>query len=408
MVNREGSKSMDRKKVLWLSACVPVKNGREAGTKTFFYYYEKMRGDSRFDIKMIAFCKQYLLEEAIEDNRGYDIDYIVYDNIPKYQKLINIESRYNPFNRYAGLIPNYSVQQLFKKLKSLKSNGYIPEIVILEWTQLVVLAKDIKGIFPSCKIVASEHDVTFVGYKRKAEYFKGINGYIWKFKYIREKSKELGALKHCDLILPHNEDNTDILIQEGINKKRIQWLTPYFNNMKDCHWNGEERSVLFFGAMARPENYLSAIWYIENVMPRIQDLKLKFVVLGSNPAEVFEKYINDEVIVTGFVEDVTPYFEKSLCLVAPLVLGAGIKVKILEAMSAGIPILTNAIGIEGISATTQKEYVHCEDAFEYEKAIRQAYKRELDSIGSNGQRFVNEHFSLEKSKNRYFASLVTL
>lgn len=77
-------------------------------------------------------------------------------------------------------------------------------------------------------------------------------------------------------------------------------------------------------------------------------------------------------------------------------------------MSAGIPILTNAIGIEGISATTQKEYVHCEDAFEYEKAIRQAYKRELDSIGSNGQRFVNEHFSLEKSKNRYFASLVTL
>ena len=102
---------------------------------------------------MIAFCKQYLLEEAIKDNRGYDIDYIVYDNIPKYQKLINIESRYNPFNRYAGLIPNYSVQQLFKKLKSLKSNGYIPEIVILEWTQLVVLAKDIKGIFPSCKIV---------------------------------------------------------------------------------------------------------------------------------------------------------------------------------------------------------------------------------------------------------------
>lgn len=109
--------------------------------------------------------------------------------------------------------------------------------------------------------------------------------------------------------MPHNEDNTDILIQEGINKKQIQWLTPYFNNMKDCHWNGEERSVLFFGAMARPENYLSAIWYIENVMPRIQDLKLKFVVLGSNPAEVFEKYINDEVIVTGFVEDVTPYFE---------------------------------------------------------------------------------------------------
>lgn len=399
---------MDRKKVLWLSACVPIKNGREAGTKTFFYYYEKMRNDSRFDIKMIAFCKKYLLEEAIVDNRGYDINYIVYDNIPKYKKLINIESRFNPFNRYAGLIPNYSVQQLFKKLHSLKLTGYLPEIVILEWTQLVVLAKNIKKLFPDCRIVASEHDVTFVGYKRKADYFKGLKGLTWKFKFIKEKSKELEALKYCNLILPHNEDNTNILVQEGINRNKIQWLTPYFNNMNECHWTGKEKNVLFFGAMARAENYLSAIWYIENVMPRIQDLKLKFVVLGSNPAEEFKKYISDEVIVTGFVEDITPYFENSLCLVAPLVLGAGIKVKILEAMSAGIPILTNSIGIEGIQATTCREYVHCEDAIEYEKAIRQAYKRELDTIGSNGQHFVNKHFNLEKSKDRYFKVLETL
>lgn len=399
---------MDRRKVLWLSACVPVKNGREAGTKTFFHYYEKMRDDIRFDIKMIAFCKQYLMEEATKDNSGYDIDYIVYDNIPKCKKLVNIESRYNPFNRYAGLIPNYSVQQLLKKLRSLKSKGYEPEIVLLEWTQIVVLAKDVKRIFPNCKIVSSEHDVTFVGYKRKAEYFNGINGFIWNFKYIREKSKELEALKYSDLILPHNEDNTNILVNEGINKEKIQWLTPYFNNMKDCHWTGAERCVLFFGAMARPENYLSAIWYIENVMPRIRDLNLKFVVLGSNPAEAFKKYINDEVIVTGFVDDITPYFENSLCLVAPLVLGAGIKVKILEAMSAGIPVLTNAIGIEGIHATAQKEYVHCEEAIDYENAIRRAYKRELDTVGSNGRRFVNEHFSLEKSKDRYFEALVTL
>lgn len=399
---------MNRKKVLWLSACVPVKNGREAGTKTFFYYYERMRDDSRFDIKLIAFCKIYLLEEAIVDNHGYDADYIIYDNIPKYKKLVNIESRYNPFNRYAGLIPNYSVQQLFQKLRNLKADGYSPEVVILEWTQLVVLAKDIKRIFPDCRIVASEHDVTFIGYKRKAEYFKGAKRYLWKYKYLREKKIELDALKCSDLILPHNEDNTSILIQEGINKERIQWLTPYFNNMKDYRWKGTDKSVLFFGAMARPENYLSAIWYIENVMPRIRDLKLKFVVLGSNPNDSFNKYISDDVIVTGFVEDITPYFEKSLCLVAPLVLGAGIKVKILEAMSAGIPILTNTIGIEGIPATPLQEYIHCESPIEYEKAIRQAYKRKLDKIGNNGQHFVNEHFSLEKSKDRYFKALVTL
>ena len=134
----------------------------------------------------------------------------------------------------------------------------------------------------------------------------------------------------------------------GMNEEKIQWLVPYYSNMSGCARKSNNRDILFFGAMSRPENYLSAIWFIENVMPLLNDLDVRFVIVGSKPPEELKRFKSDRIVITGFVNDTLPYFESSMCLVAPLVLGAGIKVKILEAMSSGIPVLTNDIGIEGI------------------------------------------------------------
>ena len=127
--------------------------------------------------------------------------------------------------------------------------------------------------------------------------------------------------------------------------------------------------MLFYGAMARPENYKSAIWFIENVMPLLSDLDVRFVIVGARPDKSLLTYASDKVEITGFMDKVDPYFERCLCLVAPLVLGAGVKVKILEAMSSGIPVVTNHIGIEGIYAENGKHYIHCEAPEEYAECI---------------------------------------
>ena len=75
-------------------------------------------------------------------------------------------------------------------------------------------------------------------------------------------------------------------------------------------------------------------------------------------------------------------------------LGAGIKVKILEALSAGIPTLTNGIGIEGIPAIDGKHYFCCEDPKEYEAVIRGLLKGVYDvqRMGSDAKQLVREHF----------------
>lgn len=393
---------MGKIKILWISLNAPAKKSEKAGGNTFNYYFRNFYDDERFDVKVIAQVNNNL---PLMDLKTDDCFYLRRESglSAKLRKLSSIESKYNPWNRNANLISNQMEAFVVDKIKYLKAQGFEPDAVILEWTQCVVLAGVVKKLCPNSYIVASEHDVTFVGFKRMADYYSGLKSKVWNFKYKKERAVELGALKECDLILPHNSDNRNLLIREGILKSKIQWLVPYFNNMHSCKRSPNGQDILFFGAMARPENYLSAIWFIEKVMPLMDDMDIRFVVLGSNPPDELKKYENKRVHITGYVDSIVPYFENSVCLVAPLVLGAGIKVKIIEALSSGIPVLTNDIGIEGISAVDGREYIHCIEPTDYEKAIRDIFSdsaltRELEI---NGRRFIEDNYTLSRSLDSY-------
>ena len=97
-------------------------------------------------------------------------------------------------------------------------------------------------------------------------------------------------------------------------------------------------------------------------------------------------------------------------MVAPLILGAGIKVKILEALSAGVPVLTNSIGIEGIPVYSGIEYIHCESDEEYKSIISNIINDEdrLNKISLNAQKFMKENYNLSESINKYYNAIMKL
>ena len=396
---------MNQTKILWISMFAPVSVAPSAGSQTFNFYFKQFLNDDDFQLRIIS-CGKPKEREATEKELQSIEHYIIYwpqSTKEKFKNFVNIESKYNLFNRNAGLISNSDSAKILKKAKEWKREGYNPDVVILEWTNMVVLAKEIKRLFPNSKIVASEHDVTFVGYERCISYYSGIRRLVWKVKYHWEKKKELEALSICDLVLPHNADNGVVLIKNGIDISRIHGLVPYYHNMGTCQRRSNYRDLLFFGAMARPENSLSAIWFIEKVMPRITDLDIRFVILGSNPPDSLKAYENDRVVITGFVDSIEPFFQKSMCLVAPLVLGAGIKVKILEALSSGIPVLTNDIGIEGIPAKNNEDYYHCSTPEEYEQVIRKLVDHRIDEkrLGENAHDLIKKEFDLLSAYGNY-------
>ena len=403
---------MKKIQILWLSMYAPISTDSSGGGHTFNYYFNQFRFDNRFELRLIS-CGKYKERDTINNelsNLSHSIIYWGDPNHSKVSKLINIESKYSVFNRNAQLVSNTEEKKIIDLLGGFKKDGYVPDVVILEWTNMVVLARIVRSIFADVKIVASEHDVTFVGYKRKADFYKGFSKIVWNCKYKKEKKIEIENLKLCDLILPHNSENKAILVQNGIPQDKIVGLVPYYKKMTYLKRNSNNRDILFFGAMSRNENYLSAKWFVENVLPRLSDLDIRFVILGGNPPDFIKEYESQRVHITGFVDSIDSYFSDSLCFVAPLLLGAGIKIKVLEALSSGIPVLTNDIGIEGIPAQDGREFYRCLSAEDYEHRIRQIYDHNFKEIDMerNAKNFVEREFSYESFSKIYRDKIETM
>ena len=95
-------------------------------------------------------------------------------------------------------------------------------------------------------------------------------------------------------------------------------------------------------------------------------------------------------------------------MIAPLVMGAGIKVKVLEALSAGVPLLTNERGMEGINAENEKEYFHCNTAKDYIRVLDTFFDSEdkLTAMSIAEKEFVKNNFDKKISYERYRDSLL--
>ncbi len=393
------------KNLLYISMALPYKNVPHAGGKTFYYYIKALQDDPEYNVTLIA---KVLPGEEFDHEDLSRVKFYPVSNSPisvkhPIRSLKDVNSKINPYSYYGNLRQSV-YDQILNKLRELEEK---PDIIVLEFTEMVLLAPKIRKLFGSVRILASEHDVSYLGLERLVSNDgAGFKKIIDNIRYKVRKKNELNSLNLCDSIMPHNFKDKDLLIRDGINADKIYILTPFFDNY-ECVRNPDYKSVLFYGAMGRDANSDAAIWFIENVMPKLNKTII-FTVVGSKPQERLLKYKSENVVITGFVADVLPYFEKCMCMVVPLKDGAGIKVKVLEAFTAGIPVLTNEIGIEGIRAEDKKDYLYCANADDYVKYITQMYNKEMDVsvISENECALIKRDYNLIEAVNTYKANLI--
>ena len=188
-------------------------------------------------------------------------------------------------------------------------------------------------------------------------------------------------------------------LQHGIPERFITPIVAYYHQSKKEYIRANN-NIIFYEALSRKENIDTVIWFVENVLPKLNDIDIRFYVIGGGLSDELRKYSSSRVIFTGYVDKIDEMFSSAMCFVAPLVMGAGIKVKVLEAMYTGITVITNDIGIEGIPAIIDKDYYHCESADEYASTIRKLYNCELPMISA--KEFVSNSFDINLSFKKYF------
>ncbi|HST06295.1 MAG TPA: glycosyltransferase [Chloroflexia bacterium] len=112
----------------------------------------------------------------------------------------------------------------------------------------------------------------------------------------------------------------------------------------------EPDTILFFGAMNYYPNIEGILYFLNDIFPRVKRQRpgARLLVVGQQPPPSILERASDDIVVTGLVDDVRPYLERAAVAIAPLRIGGGTRLKIVEAMSMGKAIVATSLGAEGL------------------------------------------------------------
>jgi glycosyltransferase involved in cell wall biosynthesis len=173
----------------------------------------------------------------------------------------------------------------------------------------------------------------------------------WKQFYNMEKKFS----KQSDVTITVTQDEAKVVERWDVNRV---FVLPNIHNPRESpipSFSGRG-GLLFIGSYLHPPNVDAVKFLVNDIMPIVwrKFPQMQVTLLGSNPNEDVLSLSSDRVNVTGFIKDVTPYFDLAQIFVSPLRYGAGMKGKIGQSMSLGLPVVTTTIGAEGMYLENEK------------------------------------------------------
>jgi glycosyltransferase involved in cell wall biosynthesis len=156
-------------------------------------------------------------------------------------------------------------------------------------------------------------------------------------------------------------------------------------------------NVVFVGSMDYYANIDAARYFANEVWPGLKARRpgLRFMIVGSRPApEIVALGRQPGITVTGTVEDVRPYYRNALAVVIPIRVGSGTRLKALEAMAAGVPVVSTTLGIEGIEVSPGENVVLADSGEGLAQAVLQLFECETQwrKLAAGGRELVRARY----------------
>jgi glycosyltransferase involved in cell wall biosynthesis len=121
--------------------------------------------------------------------------------------------------------------------------------------------------------------------------------------------------------------------------------------------------------MSYPACAHGAIWFCRKVLPYLSISGVETWLVGRDPTPEVQALANEYTHVTGWVDDVMPYYDQAKICIVPLWAGGGTRLKILEAMALGRPVVSTSIGCEGLEVVDGKHLFIADDAIEFAEKV---------------------------------------
>ena len=167
-------------------------------------------------------------------------------------------------------------------------------------------------------------------------------------------------------------------------------------------WSARE-GLVFIGGYGHQPNVDAVVWFVQEIFPIITKNipGIKFTILGSNPPEAVSSLASSHVMVEGWVPDPEPYFSASRIFVAPMRYGAGMKGKVGQAMSLGLPVVTTHIGAEGMQLEDNLHALIADTHEAFAAAVVRLYNDEAlwKRVQRDAAAHIDKNFSVSAVEN---------
>jgi len=207
----------------------------------------------------------------------------------------------------------------------------------------------------STRLILASYDVEVVRMRRIAASYRGLARVALDLETKRAAQFERDNLAFYDGVIAVSELDKQIFVQEyGLAPERVlvieNGVDPDYFAFTERRAN-EKPQIVFVGSLAYTPNQQAAWRLLTHIMPlvwqRYPDACLWIVGHGAEPA-LMRQSDKQRVIVTGKVDDVRPYLANASVACVPLISGSGTKYKVLEALSAGVPVVCTPLATEGL------------------------------------------------------------
>jgi len=254
----------------------------------------------------------------------------------------------------------------------------------------------------ACATVLDSGDSFSLNLNRRSRLDRGLSWPLLKVEANRVRMYETEITQWFDQVTMVSSLDRDYLL--SINGSAPMSVVPmgvdleYYQPSDPQAGMPVPPNLLFTGTIRYFPNKDAVLYFCNEILPLVKNAvpSAKFYVVGNHPPKKISKLMSGrDVIVTGRVEDVRPYFARSAVFVCPLRSGSGMQTKILEAMAMGVPVVTTSMGAEAFEeAIAGRDIIIADDARKFAAEIICLLKdKELrQSVAQNARELVQRKY----------------
>lgn len=303
-------------------------------------------------------------------------------------------------SEYSYGVYKFQSKDMVKYLRKLAETEKY-DCIYFNHLQLYVYGKYTSVLWPDAKTVLDEHNCETMIMQRSSENCRNIAKKIFleleTYKLRRFEKKALAEMFHTIVLSREDYDALEKVAGGTFKHTIIQTGVPDHGVKKDHRKKGSEINILFVGSLAWKPNDQGLVWFLEKVLPLLDKAGYPYhlYIVGKNASEGVKKYAeqNAKITITGYVEDVNEYYELCQYMIVPLFIGSGLRVKIIEAFSYGMPVVSTSTGAEGIHYTEGEDILIGDSPIEFAEQMEKMLDLDLRVKLSNNCRkiYVQNH-----------------